>query len=93
MEWLPSASDEVPSVATPAESGAVPSDVAPSKNSTEPPGDPAPGEVTATVAVSATLWPATDGFGDEASDVVVLAAFTVCAYAADVLPLKLGLPE
>jgi hypothetical protein len=75
------------STAEPAETGAEPSDVAPSKNSIEPPGPPAPGGVTVTVAVSATLAPNVDGFGALASDVLVLAGFTVCVCAGDVLPL------
>ena len=92
MEWLPSASDEVPSVATPAESGAVPSDVAPSKNSMDPPGLPAPGETTDTVAVSATLAPNVDGFGDEFNAVDVLAWFTVWVCAGDVLVVYVRSP-
>src|ERR1041385_2330474 len=80
-------------MAEPETSGDVPSDVAPSKNSTVPLGLPAPGGLTETVAGSATLWPTTDGFGDEPSAVDVAAAFTVWLCAADVLPLKLGSPE
>jgi hypothetical protein len=92
-EWPPRASDEVLSVAEPPLTGDVPSDVAPSKNSTEPPGPPAPGARTATVAVSVTLAPNVDGFGALASDVLVLAGFTVWPCAGDVLPPKLGSPE
>jgi hypothetical protein len=72
--------------ALPPLTGAVPSDVAPSKNSTEPPGPPAPGGVTVTVAVSAMLSPTTDGLGEVLSAVDVLAASTVCVCAGDVLP-------
>jgi hypothetical protein len=43
--------------------------------------------------VSATLEPNVDGFGALVSDVLVLAWFTVCECAADVLPLKLAFPE
>ena len=92
-EWPPTASDEVLIDAEPALTGAVPSDVAPSKNSTVPPGDPEPGEVTVTVAVSATLVPNEDGFGALLSAVAVLAWFTVWLCAEDVLPLKLASPE
>ena len=67
----------VSSTARPDESGLVPSDVAPSKNSTEPVGEPAPGGLTETVAVSATLAPNVDGFGALLSAVDVLAWFTV----------------
>ena len=37
---------------------AVPREVVPSKNCTEPVGEPAPGATTAIVAVSVTVWPA-----------------------------------
>jgi hypothetical protein len=46
-----------------------------------------------TVAVSDTLWPTTDGFGELVTDVLELPELTVCECAADVLPLKLALPE
>jgi hypothetical protein len=81
------------STADPLLTGEVPSDVTPSKNSTEPPGPPAPGGLTVTVAVSVTFPPNVDGFGALLSDVAVLAWFTVCACAADELPLKLAFPE
>jgi hypothetical protein len=91
-EWPPTASDDVLSAAEPPETGAIPSDVAPSKNSTEPPGLPAPGGFTVTLAVIVTLWPTTDGFGDEFTAVLVLAWFTVWLCTGDVLPLKLPSP-
>jgi hypothetical protein len=81
------------STALPPESGDDPSDVAPSKNSTLPLGLPAPGGFTDTLAVSVTLLPNVDGFGALASDVLVLAGFTVWPCAGDVLPPKLGSPE
>src|SRR5206468_1235121 len=62
-ECAPSPSAAVLRTADPAETAAIPSDVAPSKNSTVPEGEPAPGALTATVAVSATLWPTTEGSG------------------------------
>ena len=52
--------------------------VAPSKNVTVPDGLPAPGATATTVAVNVTLCPNTDGFGAEATLVVVLALLTVC---------------
>ena len=88
MECEPSASPDLLIDATPAESAAEPSDVMPSKNSTVP--------VAAegvTVAVSDALWPTTDGFGELVTDVVELPLVTECEWAADVLPLKLALPE
>jgi hypothetical protein len=84
-ECPPTASADVLSTAEPALTGAVPSDVTPSKNSTEPPGLPAPGAFTVTVAVIATLWPTTDGFGALVTAVDVEAWFTVCECAGDVL--------
>ena len=91
-EWLPTASDDVLIDAVPLLTGAVPSDVAPSKNCTVPPGLPAPGGLTVTVAVSVTLAPNVDGFGALASDVDVLAWFTVCVCAGDVLPVYVRSP-
>jgi hypothetical protein len=63
------------------------------KNSTVPDGVPAPGGLTATVAVIATDSPTNDGFGAVATEVVVLEAFTEWLCPADVLPLKLASPE
>jgi hypothetical protein len=98
-EWGPTASDAVVVDAEPAETAAVPRDVAPSKNSTLP--AVAAGVI---VAVSVTLWPTTDGFGELASDVVVepwsvntasLASFAVFAWmstaAARTSAVALGL--
>jgi hypothetical protein len=45
--------------------------VVPSLKFTVPPGVPAPGATTATVAVNVTDWPKTDGFTLETSVVVV----------------------
>jgi hypothetical protein len=59
---------------------------------TEPPGVPPPGATGLTVAVSVTDWPKVDGFTDDVTAVVVLAWFTVCVRAADVLPLKFVSP-
>jgi hypothetical protein len=60
----------------PAVSGAVPSELAPSKNSTLPVAVPEPGGTTATPAVSATDSPASEGLGVLASVVVVEAGST-----------------
>jgi hypothetical protein len=86
-ECAPTASDEVLSTAEPEDTGADPSELAPSKNSTVP-----VAEAGVTVAVRATLWPVTDGFGELVSAVLLPAAFTVWLCAADVLPLKFGSP-
>ena len=85
IEWPPTASADVLSAAEPPESGDVPSDVAPSKNSTLPLGLPAPGGFTLTLALIVTLSPTTEGFGDVVTAVLVLAAFTVWLCAGDVL--------
>ena len=71
--WLPAANPFVVRAAVPPESGAVPSNVLPSKNSTEPLGDPAPGATGATVAVSVAAWLKPEGFGVAATSVVVAA--------------------
>ena len=70
-------------VAVPPESAALPSEMAPSKNSTVPLA--AAGD---TVAVIATDSPNADGFGEVATVVVVVAVFTSCGCTADVLALK-----
>ena len=57
-------------------SGTCPSTVFPSWKVTMPVGMPEPGGAAATVAVKATNWPAFDGFGEEASAVVVPLAWT-----------------
>src|SRR5262249_19119953 len=62
-----------------ASTGAVPSDDAPSKNST------VPEAVGLTVAVSVTFWWHTDGLGLDVSVVVDGARFTSCAIFADEL--------
>jgi len=82
MECTPKDSLEVESVALPPLKAAVPNEVAPSKNCTVP--------VAAdreTVAVNVTFCPVFDGLGLDVKVVVVLALFTVCVSAADVLPV------
>jgi hypothetical protein len=88
IECAPTASDAVLSVAEPPETGAVPSDDAPSKNWTVP-----VALAGVIVAVTVTLWPTTDGFGDVVTAVVLEPVATVWPCTADVLPVKLALPE
>ena len=88
MEWLPNASADVLIDAVPPLNGALPSDVAPSKNWTVP-----VAVAGVTVAVTVTLCPTTDGFGDVATAVELPAAFTVWTCAPEVLPVKLASPE
>jgi len=92
IECDPTANVLVVNVAVPPESVPVPSVVVPSRNVTAPVGVPEPGVLTPTVAVNVTLCPATDGFTDEATVVVVLALLTVRVNAVLVLPLKLASP-
>ena len=82
MLWLPTDSADVERDAVPAFTVPVPSELAPSKNSTLPVA--AAGE---TVAVNVTDCPDVDGFTDDASVVVLLIneGFTVCVRTADVL--------
>jgi hypothetical protein len=55
--------------------------------------EPVPGELTVTVAVNVTDWPDADGFAEDASVVVVLAAFTTWDKAGeDVLVAKFVSP-
>ena len=55
----------------------VPSVVEPCMKFTVPLGVPEPGDVTLTVAVNVTGWPAVPGFDEEVTIVVVLALLTV----------------
>src|ERR1700733_362979 len=71
---------------------AVPSEVVPSKNATEPVGEP---EFAETVAVRVTAWFVVAGLGDAASAVVVVAGvseLTVSATGEEVERLKLLSP-
>jgi hypothetical protein len=43
--------------------------------------------------VNVTAWPNVDGLSELASVVVEAAVFTVWLWTADVLPVKLALPE
>ena len=59
---------------------------------TVPVGVPLLGATALTVAVNVTDWPKTEGFCEEVSVVVVLAWFTACESAADVLVVKFPSP-
>src|SRR4051794_5453822 len=82
-------------VATPPDpSGTGPPKFAPSiTNCTVPAGAPAPGEVTATVAVKLTAWPEAAGLALDAIAVVVAARLTDWARLADVLLVNDASPE
>ena len=71
---------------------AVPREVVPTKNCTEPVGVPAPGATTAMVAVSVTGWPefAVEGVAERL--VVVLAWLTVRFVVDEELVTKLASP-
>ena len=90
--WLPTASDEVASVALPELKLAVPSVAAPSRNVTVPVGVPVAGATALTVAVKVTNWPKRDGFNDEVTVVELKALATVWVMAEEVLLLKLVSP-
>ena len=92
MEWVFTANVLVLKVAVRPVSAAVPMDVPPSKNSTEPVGVPAPGASTATVAVNVTSCPNTDGVGVP-DTVVVVDAFSTTCVVDPVLVAKLASPE
>ncbi len=74
--WLPTPRAAVEKVAVEAASGLVPRSVAPSKNSTEPPGVPTPVR-TDTVAVNVTDVPKSDGLELLATTVEVVPLLTV----------------
>ena len=87
---MPSASDEVVSVAAPAASVTVPSVVAPSIKVTVPPvGVPPP---LVTVAVNVTGLPTSLGFCDDASVVVVVDRLMIWVRMLDVDPALLLSP-
>ena len=90
---MPTDSDEVVSVALPADRLAVPSVAAPSKNVTVPVGVPKAGATAVTVAVNVTACPRADGFSDDVTVVELAPRFTVCVSAAEVLALKFVSPE
>ena len=65
----------------------------PLEKDTVPDGLPAPGELTETVAVKVTPWPATLGFTEEAIAVVVAAWLTTWVTGAEVEVRKFVSPE
>jgi hypothetical protein len=87
MECLPPLSDDVESDAWLLLRTMVPSEVEPSKNSTVPVA--VDGE---TVAVKVTRCPLFDGFESDVNVIVVLALFTVCKSAEDVLLVWVASP-
>ena len=96
MEWFPSVSVVVENVATPMLSVVpVPKVADPSlKVITDPSGTaPAPGEVTATVAVNVTGCPEMGELMEEVKAMLVLAALTRCEAPLDVLVAKFASPE
>ena len=66
--------------------------VVPSLKVTVPLGAPAPGATTLTDAVNVTVWPNTDGFGEELSEVTVLSLLTTWLTTVEVLAVKLPSP-
>ena len=87
MECEPIASDDVLKVAAPLLTLPLPSTVLPSLNVTVP-----VAVVAEIVAVNVTGEPIADGFADDDNVVVVLALFTVCDKADEVLPLQFESP-
>ena len=67
--------------------------VAPSVKVTVPLGVPAPGATAATVAMKVTVWPNTDGLGDELTVVLLEALFTTWGEAESVPELVRKLPS
>ena len=91
--WLPAVANEFVKIACPEALTATLVDVEPSiVKVTVPVRVPAPGATGLTVAVKATGWPATEGFGEDASVVVELALATLCVRTAEVLLVKLASP-
>lgn len=89
IEWLATDKVEVLKVALPLLSVPVPSVVEPSLKVTVPVGVP---PLDVTVAVNFTEAPNVDGFSEDATEVELVAAFTVCVSTAEVLPPKSVLP-
>ena len=85
----------VVNVATPLTSVPEPKLVVPSMKLIEPVGvgPPVEGGAGVTVAVNVTAWPRLEGFTEEVRVVVVLACWTVCVIASEVLGEKLALPR
>jgi hypothetical protein len=92
MECVPTERIDVAKLALPELKVAVPNVAMPSRKVTLPVGVPEPGATALTVAVNVTNCRNTAGFTEETTTVEVLARFTVCVMAADVLALKLVSP-
>lgn len=91
MEWLPTTSADVESVALPVASSApLPMEFAPSKKVTVPVGVP---PVPVTEAVNVTICWAVDGLGAELTTVLVGVPITCWVKTAETLPEKLVSPE
>jgi hypothetical protein len=90
MVWLPTDTAAVTNVALPAVKVAAPNVAAESRNVTVPVGVPV--NCGLTVAVKVTVWPNTDGLVELVTVVALVALFTVCVMATDVLLLKLLSP-
>ena len=87
-EWFPDASVVVAwllACPVPSSVTGVPKLEPSTRNCTVPVGVPLPGATTETAAVKVTDWPKTDGLAEEATVVVVPAAFTV--WPPDRVPL------
>ena len=92
--WEPTASVDALKVAVPLVSDTDFSVVVPSMKLTFPVAAPAVAPPAETVAVKVTDCPNTDGLGEEATLVAVVALLTTCVTAvAEVLPPKLASPE
>ena len=79
-------------MALPPVSVLLPRVVEPSLKVTVPVGVPLPGAPAETVAVKVTDWPKTEGFADDATEVVVASLVTVSVRTDDALPVKLLSP-
>jgi hypothetical protein len=88
--WLPAESVAAEIEAVPEVRLAVPNVVAESRKVTVPVGVPVNCGVT--VAVKVTVWPKIDGFNELVTALELVALFTVCVIAAEVLLLKLLSP-
>jgi hypothetical protein len=85
IELPPVARPEVTKLATPPETGAVPSSMPLFRNSTVPVGVPPPGLTGLTVAVSVTFWLATGEVGKKVTTVVVAVTATGTVIGGEVL--------
>ena len=77
IEWVPTESEDVTTVATPPLKKAAPIVVTPSRKVTDPFGIPLPGGTAEVVAVKVTCWPDPEGLRLTAIAVLLDAWFTV----------------